>query len=407
MSDRRVRQLSEVTTTDWTSPELVFEGNGHEELPFSPTEYEKRQARILERLDALSVDALITLRPANIEYCTGFQTVETAPMPLVLIPDCTVLVVPAAEVGRALRSASLDEIASVSPYDDLLAATVRTIAQRLRPDARVGIAADAPTLHAALEAVGLVPVVVGPVVERERLVLSSAERQYVRRAAASTARGLPAALASATVNSHGVVRDSDIAAAVQQALITSSNSLSAFPVVVATGARAGIPHSTWCGTTVEPHQPIFMEYSGAWYRYHAPVMRTISVGQPSDRRLVRLRQLVDTTIATVEETLRPGIPAADVAKAAEDALGALEPWVVFHHNFGYPVGLGHPPTWLDSPQWSLVETNHEPVLEGTVYHVPAVFRAPGAGGVGHSHSYIVTATGCERVTPPDPTISVI
>jgi Xaa-Pro dipeptidase len=198
-----------------------------------------------------------------------------------------------------------------------------------------------------------------------------------------------------------------MAAAVQRSLMLTSNSLSAVPVVVAAGARSGIPHSTWCGAEVERHRPVFLEYSGAWHRYHAPVMRTICVGEPRDDRLGRLCQLAEATIAAVEETLRAGIAAADIAEAAERAIGPLEPWIVFHHNFGYPVGLGHPPTWMDCAQWSLVATNHEPVLEGTVLHVPAVFRAPAVGGVGHSQTYLVTATGCERLTATDPTISVV
>jgi Xaa-Pro dipeptidase len=231
-------------------------------------------------------------------------------------------------------------------------------------------------------------------VERVRLVLSPTEISYVEKAAVYTQRGVEAATGAA--QSPGAT-DSSIAAAIRAALAEEANSSAAIDPIVATGPRAGISHSTWNCTPVEKGTTTFVEFAGACHRYHAPVMRTLTHGKPSAIAM-RLEELARTTIVTVLDIAQPGVPCTEVARQALDAIGPLEDDIAFHYNFGYPVGLAHPPGWMDGAPFYLVSGNQEPLKEGMVFHLPASFRWFGTVGVGLSQTFVVEAEGARVLT---------
>jgi Xaa-Pro aminopeptidase len=112
----------------------------------------------------------------------------------------------------------------------------------------------------------------------------------------------------------------------------------------------------------------------------------------------RLADLAMTTVAAVLGSVRAGVPASQVAAHAAAALGPLPDDVVFHHLFGYPVGLAHPPHWMDSAPFYLSADNHEPLRPGMVFHVPASFRCLGRAGVGLSQTFVVEQDGARVLT---------
>jgi Xaa-Pro dipeptidase len=112
-------------------------------------------------------------------------------------------------------------------------------------------------------------------------------------------------------------------------------------------------------------------------------------------------------LSAVTDVLRPGVLCSEVATQAKKALGQLESWIIFHFNFGYPVGLAHPPTWMDGAPFYLVETNHSPISDGMLFHLPASFRAFGMCGVGLSQTVYVGEGGVEVITSSQPEIIVV
>jgi Xaa-Pro aminopeptidase len=230
-------------------------------------------------------------------------------------------------------------------------------------------------------------------VERERLVLSSAELRCVERAAAVTEAGVRAAVTEAT---RAEATDSSVAAAIASALISPADSASAWGPVVVTGDRAGIPHSSWLGHALATG-PTFMEFSGTDHRYHAPVMRTVVRGRldAEDRRLAGLAR---TAVASVLDNAKAGVPCSQVALRASKALGRLPEDVVFHQLFGYPVGLAHKPHWMDGVPFHITVGNHEPLREGMVFHIPGSFRRFGRSGIGLSQTFVIEPDGARVLT---------
>lgn len=383
----------------WLTPERIAAVEAAEDLPFTEDEYANRLARVRHRMAQADVDAVAVFRPSSVEYLCGYHSAETLPQPLLVSESDTFLYVPDFEVGRALASSCTPNLryfrySSAQAGLELIAEhSAQVLPRRARIAVEMGHTATPPQLVELLRG-RAVEVVDGEyLVERVRLVLSPAELRCVEEAAIGTQRGVEAAVEAAR---RPGATDSSVAAAISAALVTDANSSSAWGPTIATGRRAGIPHSTWHNVPVGPGTT-FLEFSGAHHRYHAPVMRTLCRGRPS-ALVERLADLATTALATVLGTARAGMSCAEVARAAISAMGPLPDDVVFHQLFGYPVSLAHRPHWMDGAPFAITVDNRAPLEEGMVFHVPASFRAFGEAGVGLSQTFVVEAAGTRVLT---------
>lgn len=370
-----------------------------EEPPFAAAEYERRLATVRGRMSDASIGAMLVFRPSSVEYLCAYHTAETTPQPLLVTETDTFLYVPDLEVGRALASSRAGNIVycgyagALRGLELFLDHAVSVLPRRTRAGIELGHAATPPQAVALLRDRDVDVVDGHHLVENVRMVLSAAEIRCVEQAAIHTQAGLDAAVAEA---GEPDATDSSVAATIAAASFATANSASAWGPVVATGRRAGIPHSSW------DHRPLsagttFLEFAGAHHRYHAPVMRTLSRRRPdaNDRRLADLSK---AALAAVLDSARAGVTCAQVADRAAAALGPLPDDVVFHHLFGYPVGLAHKPHWMDGAPFYLTPDNHEPLQAGMVFHVPASFRSLGDSGVGLSQTFVVEEDGARVLT---------
>lgn len=396
---RSIVGLDDGPAPRWLAPEAVERIRAAESRPFDDAEYDARLDRVRRRMARLDMDALIVFRPSSVEYLCGYHTAETTPQPLVVTNSTTSLYLPDLELGRAVASARVDELYYCSYTGALqgLRQILHHAVAVLPATARVGVeTAHTSTPPKALEIVaeyGAAVVDSDYLVERERLVLSAAEVRCVEQAASITSDGVRAAVAAA--GREGAT-DSSVAAAVSQALTAHADSASAWGPVVVTGDRAGIPHSSFAAQPLGPW-PTFMEFSGTQHRYHAPVMRTLIAGPPGPEEKL-LVELAQTTVASVLENARPGVPCSVVADRASAALGPLPDGVVFHQLFAYPVGLAHKPHWMDGLPFHIAAHNDELLEEGMVFHIPSSFRRFGSSGVGLSQTFVIESHGARVLT---------
>ena len=385
-----VAGLGESHALRWLAPEATKSVMEAEELPFSEAEYEERLGRVRRQMAQLALDAMIVFRPSSIEYLCGYHTAETAPQPLLVTESDTYLYVPDLEVGRALASSRAGNILYCGYADALrslelfLDHAVTLLPRGARVGVEVGHTSTPPQAVQILQDKHVEVVHPDHLVERVRLVLAPVEIRCVEEAAVSTQAGVEAAVAEARKPD---ATDSSVAAAIAASLYAHANSPSAWGPVVATGERAGIPHSSWVNRPLSDGTT-FVEFAGAHHRYHAPIMRTLTRGQPSadDRRLADLSK---AALAAVLDNAKAGVPCSQVATRAAEAIGRLPDDVVFHQLFGYPVGLAHKPHWMDGAPFYITPDNHEPLHEGMVFHVPGSFRSFGRSGVGLSQTFVV------------------
>ena len=235
-------------------------------------------------------------------------------------------------------------------------------------------------------------------VPRVMSIKSEPEIAYLREAGRITAATV-ADTAAALVPG---ATDNDLAAAAYRALVSRGSEYASYPVIVTTGRRSGVPHSTFQRNAIALGDPVFIEFAAAIHRYQTPIMRTAVLGEPSDQVRRMARACVES-VNTLIEHIRPGAIAGDVAARAGAGLAAL-PWkLVWHGIYGYSVGLGFPPEWSDWPGLCIVEGSREVLRPGMVFHCSTSLRDPGRCGTTCSETVLVTGDGCEVLTERDGT----
>jgi Xaa-Pro aminopeptidase len=231
-------------------------------------------------------------------------------------------------------------------------------------------------------------------VDQARLVKSPEEIACMREAGRLTRMGAEAGLAMVAEG----VYDHDIGAEVYSVMRRNGSDFMCMDPIVAVGYRSSLAHSTIGHIPIQAGDSIFIEHGACVRRYTAPIMRTTVVGpMPADRQ--RLNAAAQLAVDTIVETAKAGVLASDVATAAYlKAIKPIEGQIQFHYNFGYSVGIGFPPDWLEPVHFFLQFKNHSPLQAGMTFHLPFTLRILGAFGVGTSETILITESGSEILT---------
>lgn len=181
-------------------------------------------------------------------------------------------------------------------------------------------------------------------VDEVRLVKSTAELEYIRRAAAISDRAVAAGLATAGVG----INEKEVAAVVYREMILGGGEYPGFVPLIRSSETLMEEHSTWQDRYLRPGEKVFMELSGAAARYHAPLTRMGYVGS-LEPGAERAQELALEAFSAVVDALRPGVTTGAVYDAwqavVDDGLGHGN---LIRHHCGYSVGIGFPPSWVGS-----------------------------------------------------------
>ena len=368
------------------------------EIFFEPEEYERRVVQLQDALAASDIDLLVTCAPGNICYLNGYVSVNVLDIMFVAIPahGKAIFYLWQFERGRAESTVTGMETMCWDTGVDPIEFLVNDLTHRGYKKGHISI--DTGSTHTSFDTVQqLLSHLEGRptkgIVERLRLVKSTAEQQYIREASAITDAGVKAAITAIELGKD----DHEIGQAAGSALLDNKSEFLALEPIICVGWRSGAPHSPRGGTQVEPGDPVFIELSGVRARYHSPLMRTVSAGPPRDG----LQELADYSNACVEKivnTIVPGIPACDVATAASEVLKPIRDKIAFHDLYAYPVGIGFPPNWIENPAFYLSVNNQAYIEAGMVFHLPLTLRILGQYGAGFSETLIVTENGAETLS---------
>ncbi|GAB7005473.1 Xaa-Pro peptidase family protein [Nocardioides sp. AN3] len=381
------------------------------ELAFAREEFQERIARAIAVAGDLGLDALLLTTTPTIGYLTGADTCMPPTYLAALITADGDLVIQCAdpEVGTILRHSVVEELV-VFPWTDVSSAAGalgRLLESRGLGSARIGMELSSPDnfgpsgvdvatyqeLRGALP--GLEIVDVADAVLELRLVKSEAELALMRAAGRISTL---ATLAALDVAAEGVSENEVAATAYAVATRAGSNVMSIDPIV-ATGERTGLmPHLPYRNNVLKAGDPVFLEMSGAVWRYNAPIMRTAVIGRPS----AQVQALTEANLEVIDILLaeiRPGRTGDDVAQLAAPVWKKV-PDAFFHGGYGYSIGMGFQPSWTENAVY--IEIGGERVLQpGMTFHLAVNPWVPGGEGVGFSESIVVTETGCDLLTTGD------
>lgn len=364
------------------------------ETYFELHEYEARLDAVRRVMAERGVDVLVTSQPANICYLTGHFTWNLwDPMFLVLPVDRDPLVfLWQFEGGRYMASGTGAEPAYWQLGDDPVALVRREMIARGLASGRVAVDtgttytpfAMVERLRDALEARPL-----QGTVEDVRLVKSEHELALLEDAARMTDAGVRAGLRAVRVGAS----DHQVAAKATAALAEAGSDFLVVDPVVCIGWRSGTPHSHRGGTTAQPGDTAFFELGASRGRYTCPIMRTTVAGDAIRPEVEELAARSNACIDALMAAMRPGVRACDAAAAGQAELEPVLERIAFHFTFGYSVGIGFPPSWLEHPGFLLSADNRGTLAEGMVFHLPLMLRVLGRYGAGFSETVVVTQDG--------------
>ena len=369
------------------------------EAVFPVDEYRRRVVRVHTRMAERQLDAIVLFGPHNIAYLTGMDSENLFDSQACILAAGRdpVLVILDFEIGRFENSSWLEKPVLYGQFDDPVAAFAGAISAAGLARSKLGIdrrwigAQQYQQLVTALPGAAIEDGY--GVVERVRVVKSPAEIELMRKAASFTDAGVEAGFAAIAEGRH----DYEIAAEIMQALYGAGSDLSCWGPIVAAGYRSGLAHSAHNGKKLKSGESVFLELTGQHRRYTAPLMRTAVIGKASAEQ----RRLADASagaVAGILEAAKAGKSAKAVAAAGLRHIAPVEQGIVFHHNFGYPVGLGYPPSWIETLGFFLRADNPEPLEAGMVFHLPMSLRVAGRFGICLSHTMLVTAEGGVALT---------
>lgn len=376
---------------------------------FEESEFDDRLERTRARMRAAGFDALLIADPANMNYLSGYDGWSFYVHQLLVVGPAD----PPVWIGREMdangaRATTWLPDDHLRAYDDgyvhspsgrhPMEFAAEVIADLGLEAAHLGVEMDAyyftartlDRLRANLPGAtfGDATLLVGQV----RHVKSARELELMHEAAVLADRAMQAGIETIEAG----VRQSTAAAAIYGALIEGTADFGGdYPAIVPlmpAGEHTNTPHLTWSDRRFQPGEPVIIELAGCRHRYHAPLARTIVVGEPP-------AGMPDTATVVVEglnaaiDAMAPGETAAAVERAWRETIASHG--LSKDSRIGYAVGLGYPPDWGEHT--TSLRPGDATVLEpGMTFHViPGLWLED--YGVEISETVRVTASGAERL----------
>ena len=357
-----------------------------------------RQARVRQRLDTLSLDALIVTCAANIRYLSSHTGSSGV---LVVTPETVHLLVdfryreavqilqqsPSACPGLAVRDvpASYDE-ALFECLGDLGASTVGFEA------AHVSVARhESWRRTAGTRRLDITFRPTEKAIEEARLTKDPFEIATLRDAAAR----LSLVAASVFEATRAGESERAVAAVLESAIRHVGYERLAFDTIVASGPHAALPHHHTGDRILAKGDLVVLDFGGVLDGYCCDLTRTVSIGPPSSEARRLYAAVYDAQEAAIA-AIRPGVESAIVDAAARGVLEARGFGEAFGHGTGHGLGLDiHEEPRITRARADVASV---PLVPGMVFTVEPGAYVPGFGGVRIEDDVVVTETGCEVLT---------
>lgn len=322
-------------------------------LHFDTEEYANRLQRLTARMREEKIDAMLLFAQESMYWLTGYDTFGYCFFQTLVVKadGDMVLLTRSADLRQARHTSNIGKI---EIWIDRMNADPTMDLKNLLSDldllgCRIGVEYDthgltgrnARLLDNQLQSFGQI-VDASHIVSRLRLIKSPAEIAYVERAAVLSDEALAAALPLIVPGGD----EAAILAALQGAVLAGGGDYPANEFVIGSGVDALLCRSKSGRRRLDAQDQLTIEWAGVSARYHAPMMRTALIGEPTARH----RELYSTcreAIQAMEMVLRPGNTFGTVFEIFARIID--ERGLARHrlNTCGYSVGARFAPSWMD------------------------------------------------------------
>ncbi|MFQ3545952.1 M24 family metallopeptidase [Halobacillus rhizosphaerae] len=379
-------------------------------LPFDILEYNQRLKGTKQRMADKGIEVLLITDPANMNYLSGYDawSFYVHQMMVIIIDEPQPLWIGRFQDANGARATTWIYDENVIAYPDyyvhstthhpmdFIAEILTQIGEGKR---NIGVEMD----HYYFTGKALEQLKKGLpdakfhdgslLVNQVRMIKSDQEIEYMRRAAKIAELAMTRGVESIRPG----VRECDTAADIYYNLVKGTPEFGGeYPAIVPllpTGENTSIPHLTWTDRPFVEGNAVIVELAGCYKRYHVPLARTVSIGQPSEK-LQYLAPVVLEGIQNVLLAAKPGVTCGDLEEVWRKSIKK--------HGFekearlGYSVGLNYPPDWGEHT--ASIRKGDMTVLQPnmTFHLIPALWF--NTDGIEISETFRVTETGCEQFT---------
>lgn len=358
---------------------------------FDKAEYDRRLLGVRKEMARKGFDLLLTSGSENVFYLTGQQTPGYYAFQCLGVPQSgePFLVLRGLESMNArLKSV----VADIEGYADDTHPAV-ALAASLKRRGWVGkrIAIDRNSWFLTVNLFERVVQECGELldgsglVEPLRRVKSHAELEQIAKAGVANNSGMQSGLNATRAG----VSENDIAAEIMAAAIRAGSEYVGMEPFVTSGARGGVPHTTWRRRTIERGDVVALETCACYNRYHAALFRTVAVGNIPQRAEDMFKICLEGLDAAIEK-LRPGNTCADAHNAAQAIIDRDGFTDSYRKRTGYSIGISFAPDWGEGNILSLFHDVNVPLEPGMVFHVPVALRDYAKFTVAVSETVVVT-----------------
>ncbi len=334
----------------------------------------------------LKIDALLVSAPPNVRYLSGFtgdnglllvtresQTLYTDPrFTIQAAEECTCPVVTVA--GTALDQAAVQTIRKHRWK------RIGFEASRVLYETHRRLAESLP------KGVTLKPI--GPLIEKLRMIKSAGEIARIRRSVLTNSEAFEKATRSIRLGA----RESAIAAELEYQMRTLGAERAAFESIVAIGSRSALPHAQPTARKLANDELLLIDMGACQDGYMSDMTRVLFFGRPSRRVRTMYNAVLKAQLAAID-TVRPGITASRVDRAARRVLETEGLGKQFVHSTGHGLGLEiHEGPRLGRRDKTKLEAGMVITIEPGAY-------IRDVGGIRIEDTVLVTEKGCEVLTP--------
>lgn len=187
---------------------------------------------------------------------------------------------------------------------------------------------------------------------------------------------------------------------VMQLLKNGSDSEFPFAPIVSAGPNSANPHASPTERKLQAGDLLVVDWGAAYDGYISDLTRTFSVGEVEDE-YQRIHKIVQESNAAGRAAGKPGVPCADVDKAAREVIEKSGYGKYFTHRTGHGIGMeGHEDPYMRGDNMQLLEP-------GMAYTVEPGIYLTGRNGVRIEDNIVITETGADCLSDMPREIHVV
>ncbi|MDG5787849.1 M24 family metallopeptidase [Evansella sp. AB-P1] len=379
-------------------------------LPFDILEYQKRLKETKKRMADKGIEVLLVTDPANMNYLSGYDAWSFYVHQMLIIIDEEPQPI---WIGRYLDANGAKETTwiyeeNVIPYPDYYVQSTTLHPMDFIGDilTEIGhgnrsIGVEMDNYYFSAKAYERLKTKLPNATFKDgdllvnyvRLIKSDQEIEYMKRAAKIAEQAMYKGIESIQAGN----RECDTAAQIYYHMLSGTEEYGGdYPAIVPllpSGERTSIPHLTWTDRKFQEGDAVIIELAGCYKRYHVPIARTVTIGNPSDR----LQQITPIVVDGINEVLhqtKPGMTCGEVERIWRESI--KKRGYEKEARLGYSIGLNYPPDWGEHT--ASLRKDDDTVLKPnmTFHFIPALWFDN--YGIEISESFRITENGCETFT---------